>query len=40
MNPTFAKLLDQYELSALARGYSRDQIDLTRLSVSLFDKFL
>ncbi|MCJ7547806.1 MAG: tyrosine-type recombinase/integrase [Deltaproteobacteria bacterium] len=40
MSRTFAELLDQYELYARARGFSGEQVDLTRLSVSLFAQFL
>ena len=40
MSRTFAELFDQYELYARARGFSGDQIDLTRLAVGLFAQFL
>ena len=40
MTPTFAELLDRYDLYARARGFSNDQINLTRFAVGLFAQFL
>jgi len=40
MSHTFAEMLDRYELYARGVGFSDGQIDLTRLAVSLFARFL
>ena len=40
MNASFLDLLDKYDLDARSRDYSLSQIKLTRLVITLFDKFL